>query len=85
MLDFKILVLQAEMNIQKCSVIAAKFNDLNNDIKFFIVTYLTCFLKFNFYYQCNNIVCLKSVNNFNIIFQDDVRVHQLNQKKSQQV
>ena len=50
MLDFKILVLQAEMSIQKHSVIAAKFNNSNNNIEILIIIYSTCFLKFNFHY-----------------------------------
>ena len=68
MLNFKILILQAEMSIQKCSAVAAKFNNSDSDVEILIVTYSTCFLKLNFYYQCNNIICLKSVINFNIIF-----------------
>ena len=78
MLDFKILVLQAEISIQKYSAVVTKFNDSDNDVEILIVIYSTCFLKFNFHYQCNNIIYLKSVINFNIIFQNNIKIHQLN-------
>ena len=68
MLDFKILILQAEMSIQKYSAVAMKFNNLNNNIEILIIIYSTCFLKFNFHYQCSNVIYLKFVINFNITF-----------------
>ena len=75
MLDFKILVLQAEMSIQKCSAVAAEFNNLNNDVEILTIIYSTYLLKLNFHYQCSNVVYLKSVINFNIIFQNNVRIY----------
>jgi hypothetical protein len=70
------------MSIQECSVIAAEFNNSDNNIEILFMTYIICFLRLNLHYEYNNIMYLELVINVNILFQDDNWIHYLEQKKS---